>query len=100
MTTDLAIDPKELMAEHLEALRGYARRAIIEGVTLSPSEDRDKAIRVREFMCIGASFGCTGRELVSLLYKDIYKDISRRGCDCSSCRSRKSAGQQPSVTGR
>ena len=91
MTARLSSDPKRILVEDLKTLKGYAERAIVRGEALSSDEDEDRVRRVREFMGIGTSFGCTDKELVKLLLKE-YLEV-KIGCDCLTCTSRKT-GQQ------
>ena len=86
MVTDLSPGPKENMARHAMALRGYAIRVFENGETLPPDEDRDRAFRIREYLAIGLSFGCSETELVTLLYNGLFK--TKLGCDCYTCQAR------------
>ena len=79
------------VAENVESLRGYAARALIGGEPLSQHEEMVKAARLEGLFDAGASFGCTEKELVVLLFKRLFE--RRRGCDCFTCQSRREAGQ-------
>lgn len=83
-------DPRELMGEHAEALREYARRALVQGESLSPEEEEDKAARAREFMALGSTFKLTERELVGLVFRGLFREARR--CNCWSCRARRASG--------
>ncbi len=56
------------MAQHLTALRGYAKRALLYGEELTPSEAADKAKRMRELFSMLSSLKLTKRDTVLLLY--------------------------------
>ena len=77
MTTLVAVDPKELMKQHLAILRGHVRRALVEAQPLNPSEEVDRASRMEEFFALGSSFSLTEMEMVILLYKDLFFPRSR-----------------------
>lgn len=87
MTIAALAKPKDVVADHLSVLRSYARKMASEREPLSVREDADRAARVEEFMAIGLAYRCTPRELVSLLYADVFR--TRRGCDCYSCKRRR-----------
>ena len=87
MTIAASAKPKDVVADHLSVLRSYARKMASEGEPLSVGEDADRAARVEEFMAIGLAYRCTPKELVSLLYADVFR--TRRGCDCYSCKRRR-----------
>ena len=86
MSTILANDPKRVWAEHLAILRGYARRILLQDGFLTPSEEADRAKRIRELVAISHSFRLTGQEMVAQLYKGLL--TPKRGCDCPTCRTR------------
>ena len=90
MTTSLSVSTREMMAEHLTALSGYAKRVVVHGEILASHEESDRAFRMREFMDAGRSLKCTDKELVALLYRGLFE--VKRGCDCFNCKSRKGAG--------
>ena len=79
MTTLMSGTPRELMTQHREALVEYARRALVYGEFLDQSEADDLAIRMPKFMAVGTSLRCTKRELVMLLYKELFR--GKPGCD-------------------
>ena len=90
MTTETLREARELVAEHVEVLRGYAQRVLIEGKSLSAEEESDKEGRVSEFLAMGSCLKLTGREMVALVYQDTLRP--RRPCGCPRCRSRASSG--------
>ena len=92
MATHQSTHQNQRMARHLEQLRDYAKRIIVDGERLDPDEEYDRMYRMREFLSIGASFKCTGGELASLLYNGLFE--IKRGCGCFSCKMRK-AHEQP-----
>ncbi len=79
-------DPKELLTQHLAALRSYAKRVIVDGDTLSYREELDRRARFKEYAAIGDSFHLTEKDLVSLMFKGL---LSSGGpdCWCAECRS-------------
>ena len=87
MTTDLSTELGEAMEQILSALVAYARRAMVDEVPLTPLEESDKSLRMRMYLGMGASFQCTKKELVELLYRGVFE--SGRGCDCVTCLARK-----------
>ena len=70
----LSISPKRVMAQHREVLSGYAWKALVCGEFLDDSEADDMALRMQEYLVVGASFRCTERELVSLLYRGLFQN--------------------------
>ncbi len=81
-------NPKEVVAEHVEALRDYAKRVIVRSGSLSVDEDVDRSSRLDEFFAVGSSFDLTEREMVFELYRGILSEPQRLGCDCATCRHR------------
>ena len=80
-------DPKDIAAEHLEALRGYVKKALLGKRALTEEEEADKSRRMEEFIAIGNSFKLTGREMVGLLFEGLF--TAGRRCGCPSCTSRR-----------
>ena len=85
MTMLIARDPKELVAEHLATIRGYAERVLIRGESLGASEEADVDSRVAELFAIGNSFRLTEREMVVLLYRGLLPSPTTSRCGCPSC---------------
>lgn len=65
--------PKEQMADLLASLRGYAKQVLVHGDPLYLSEEQDKSARLRQFFQMGADYMCTEKEMVGLVYKDIFR---------------------------
>ena len=86
MTTLTWPNPKLMMSQHLEVLQGYANRAVLKQENLTLSETEDRVRRIRQLFGIGHSFGVTEKELVHLLFKNVF--IARKGCECPVCRVR------------
>ena len=91
MATPALKEARELVTEHLEVLRGYAQRVLLQGQTLSESEELDRERRVSEFLAIGSCLGLTRHEMVTQVYRDMFR--ARRSCDCPTCRNRSAGGQ-------
>ena len=89
----LSITPQRVMAQHQEVLSGYAWKALACGEGLDDSEADDLALRMQEYLVVGASFNCTERELVSLLYRGLFQN--KQGCDCFTCTSRRNGQPKP-----
>ena len=99
MTNNYSKDPKQAMAQfvaslpddkkrairssHLATLRSYAKRVLLEKDFLSPDEESDKELRLREFSAIGISFEMTDKEVAELLYKGLFE--SHEDCHCPRC---------------
>ena len=73
MSIALSEKPMEVMAQHLSVLRAYARQVIVQDEPLILCERQDKSRRLREFVAIGASYKCTEKELVGLLYRGMFQ---------------------------
>ena len=80
MTSALSSNRTAEVAENVEALRDYAVRALKGGEPLSQREELVKAVRLEALFDAGASFGCTKKELVVILFRGLFD--RRRGCDC------------------
>ncbi len=75
MQSSVLNNPKLRMGSHLVALKRYAERVLIDREQLIPWEEADKAARLEDFFSVGQSFRCTQRELVSVLIRDLFKQI-------------------------
>lgn len=84
----VATNPKELFAEHLWVLRGYARRVASQGDSLTGGEEQEVKERLREFFAVGGILGLTDKEMVLLVYRGVW--TVQRGCDCLACTARRS----------
>ena len=58
---------KTIMRNHDVALRRYLSRVVNEGHQLTPEENMDREVRMREFMAIGESFGFDEKQLTLAL---------------------------------
>ena len=63
----------EILAQHLETLREYGKRVLIDGDSLTVGEAQDKTARLEEFLAIADSYGCNEKEMVRLLFKGFFK---------------------------
>ena len=88
MTTLTVRDPKELVAEHLATIRGYAERVLTGRESLDASEEADADTRMAEFLAIGSSFRLTEREMVVLLYAGLFASPATSRCGCPACTHR------------
>ena len=82
-----ATNPRKLMNEHLEVLKGYADHVVARGGNLADHDERDKSQRMTEYIAIGRSFKLTHTELVSQIFGDMLK-AKRSPCECPTCRGR------------
>lgn len=78
---------RDLVTEHLEVLRHYARKSLVEGQKLSRLEKVDKTIRLDHFRTIGRSFQLTGSEMTRLIFKGLFR--GPRFCGCPTCQARR-----------
>ena len=70
---------KTIMRNHMTALKGYLSRVMDEGPQLTPEEELDRDVRMREFMAIGESFGFDDKQLtLALIVEPI---VVKDGCD-------------------
>ena len=60
------------MFSNLPYLRRYATQAIIDERDLSEADERDKAIKLREFTATGASLNWTEKEMVVLILREVF----------------------------
>ena len=60
-----------IMSQHLVALRGYAKRVVLDGEWLPLQDDVDREVRLREFLALGESFNVKPKDMVALLFKDL-----------------------------
>ena len=80
------VEAKKSMWKHWAALVAYAERVVVRGGELAPSEVEDQAHRMREFLAMGSSFELTDREMVQLIFGELF--AMKRECGCHSCASR------------
>ena len=83
-------NPKELFAEHLRVLRGYAKSVARQGESRTGSEEQEVKERLRDFFAVGCLLGLTDKEMVLLLYRGVW--AGERGCDCMTCTAQRSNG--------
>ena len=86
MTNLISKDPREIVAEHLETLRSYATKVLVNGEQLTDEESADKADRFQELQTLCASFDVTEKEIVTLVLKQTMREPKR--CGCPTCRAR------------
>ena len=86
MASAALYDSRQKVADHLEALQGYAQKALVDGDALSCSENADKTARLSEFVTLGNSFKLTVKEMIVLILGDISHQPT--GCGRHSCASR------------
>ncbi len=70
---------KTIMGNHITALKGYMNIAVKEGRQLTPEEDMDREVRMREFMAIGKSFGFDEKQLTIVLM--VEPIVVKDGCE-------------------
>ena len=86
MASSIEVEPMDLMAEHLAALRSNVRKVFFQHETLSPEEELDRARRMEQFLAMGRSFNLEEREMIALMLREAF--AVRRGCGCPGCRAR------------
>ena len=79
-------DLNDTFAEHLEALRGYAKRVLFRGDALTDTEQLDERARISQLVTIGHTFRLTDKEMVLMIFKGILRGPRR--CGCPTCRAR------------
>lgn len=72
MSASTSTDRIEQFFHHLAVLKNYARRVIVGGDALSPREEVDRVNRVQQFLAIGFSFDLTEKEIVTILYRELF----------------------------
>ncbi len=84
--TQLRDDVKRaIMTQHVSTLKAYAARTVAHDDALSHDEERDREVRMREYMAIGESFDLSKKVLVTLLFKGVF--APKPGCECQVCRT-------------
>ena len=56
----------------MQAYLDYARRVISGGDMLNVMEEDDRKLRVKQFLDIGISFDLTEKEMVTILYRELF----------------------------
>ena len=72
MSASTSTDRIEQFFHHLAILKEYARRVIGGGDMLSTIEENDRKHRIRQFLDIGLSFDLTEKEMVTILYRELF----------------------------
>ncbi len=62
----------EQFFNHLATLKGYAKRVVVGGRDLNEAEEEDRLARIREYIEIGISFDLTQKEMVTILYREMF----------------------------
>lgn len=57
---------------HLTILKEHAKRVIVWGNPLAPEGEQDRTDRIQEFLTIGLPFDSTGKEMVTILYLQLF----------------------------
>lgn len=87
MSSHTLADPKIELIHHVDAIRDYGRRMVLEGETLSSVETADLEARMRNFLAIGENYGLTQKEMVGLVLGQ--SSSKKAECGCHSCNVRK-----------
>lgn len=72
MSSPTSTDRIEQFFHHLAILKEYAKRVIVSRNPLTPEEEQDRADRIQEFLNIGLSFDLTEKEMVTILYRELF----------------------------
>ena len=72
MSASTSTDRIEQFFHHLAILKDYARRVISGGDMLNSLEEDDRKLRVKQFLDIGISFDLTEKEMVTILYRELF----------------------------
>ncbi|MCH7746342.1 MAG: hypothetical protein IIC84_09740 [Chloroflexi bacterium] len=72
MAFPTSTDSIEIFFQHLATLKEYAERVLIGGETIDEHEDADRLYRLQELFEIGGSFDLTEKDMVTILYREIY----------------------------
>lgn len=75
---------KVIMSQHAEALRDYANKALAQDTPLTPDEDKDREVRMREYLAIGRSYFLTDRMLVAHIFDGLKE--AQLTCECPTCQ--------------
>ena len=60
------------MFQHLPVLRRYARRAVLREEVFDEFEERDRQLRMHEYLQTGRSMNWTDCELIALVFRDVF----------------------------
>lgn len=72
MSASTSTERIEQFFHHLAILKDYARRVIGGGDMLNTVEEDDRKDRIRQFLDIGLSFELTEKEMVTILYRELF----------------------------
>jgi hypothetical protein len=72
VSASTSTDRIEKFFHHLASLKTYAKRVVVEGDQLSKDEETDHAARMAEFLDIGASFDLSEKEMIGILYREMF----------------------------
>ena len=72
MAFPTSTDSIEIFFQHLATLKEYAERVLIGGETINEHDDADRLYRLQELFEIGGSFDLTEKDMVTILYREIY----------------------------
>ena len=72
VSASTSTDRIEQFFHHLAILKDYARRVIAGGDVLSTNEEDDRKDRIRQFLDIGLSFDLTEKEMVTILFRELF----------------------------
>ena len=72
MSTPTSTDRIEQFFHHLAVLKEYAKRVIVGEDDLSSNEEEDRSGRIKQFLVIGLSFDLTEKEMVTILYRELF----------------------------
>lgn len=87
MSSPTLADPKIELSHQIATLRGYAKRMVMQGETLSLNEATEHKAYMQEFMATGEAYGLSQKEMVGLLLDQTSQ--KKRDCGCHSCNARK-----------
>ena len=71
-TTNSSVVSIQSMFRHLPVLRRYARRAVLGDEIFDEFEEQDRHVRMREYLQTGRSMNWTDRELIALVFRDVF----------------------------
>jgi len=72
LSASTSTDRIEQFFNHLSALKHYAQKVLIKGDALTRSEETDRSRRMSEFLAIGSSFDLSEKEMVTILYRELF----------------------------
>ena len=87
MRSSMLSGPKINLAHHIDTIREYAQRMVIQRQTLEPDEAADQMACMRDFLTIGGDYGLPQKEMVGLVLRQTSQKSPE--CGCHSCNARK-----------